>query len=345
MRIHYIYPIKHKVSFHFIAKKHIECLRENGFEVVEWDEKSFPKRFDAPVVIHPGMWIFSRRIDIDAPKIVLVDVVETTALTIHAESVLKCIDGFITHSYFSKWILKRLGYPDAIVVNHWIDKEFDRPRREPKHPIIKWMKESKEREGWIAILYQLWHTGLRKGAYEAHEILFILRSFFPTQFKPVIKRCDIKDPLLGSFYVLNSFEIAEFLDIDDMIDLYDWVDLHLVTSRAGGFELTALESIYRGTPTAAPICGCFADYAHLITIPLGCKFGEFPLGSEGWYAHAGLGWRVDTIDAVMKLYRFIENPEPFKRLAKRRAAEARKEFCWEKGCAKLVDALLQILKR
>ena len=344
MRIYYVYPVKHLCSFHYIAKKHIQCLREAGIEVIEVDESDVPRRFDAPVILQPGLWILGRFYDVDAPKIVAVDVVETNALTIHVESVLKRIDAFITHSMWSAWVLKRLGYPDAVVVPHWVDREYDRPRREPRHGIIKWMKEAKEREGWLAILYHLWHSGLRKGAYEAHEILHILRTMYPTQFKPVIKRIDIADPLLGAFYVLNSFEIAERLSVDDMVDLYDWVDLHLVTSRAGGFELTAIESIYRGTPTAAPVCGCFADYSDLITIPLGCKYGEFPLGAEGWYAHTGFGWRVDTTDAVIKLSRFIEEPDVFRERAKRNMMYARKRYSWEAGCNRFLDAILEILR-
>jgi len=339
----YVYPQWHVVSFTYVAKAHIQALREAGYKVIELDERKLDsnQHFDFPVIIHP--FFFNKDRIPKAPIVIGVDVIETTCVSRSIYDALSKVDFLIVPSKFSKYVLEKLGYNNVFVVPHFMPKEFDRPVRNPNNPLLKWIQKCKLKEGWLGILYHIPHSGLRKGALEAFEIFHALRLKYDSRkFKPILKRVDIKDYLLGALWTLDCIDIEGRFDIHDYIDVIDISDAHLCVSRAGGFEIPALESIYRGVPTFAPVCGCFSEYAHLITVPLGCTY--HPCHYDKFNMHVGFGWRVDIEDAVMKLSWFIEDPKPFKELALKRMEDARREFNFEIGSKRFVEVIDRILK-
>ncbi len=345
--ITYIYPKGINSSFTFVARTYIKMLRILGFDVKEVSESRLRKTNsiieDEIVIVHPLFYNEKYVNKIKADKIIGVDVVETTNIPYKYLRLVNSIDYLLVPSRYCVYVAKYLlGLDNVLLLPHFLPMEYNRPVRDPKNSIIKWLRLVKQKEKWIGILYFLNHSGSRKNAGKVYEAIMDLKDNHNMNIKLIIKRGYAKDHFLGLLWTTDAIDIAGFIEIDDLIDLYDSVDVHISISRAGGFELHALESIARGVITVAPVCGCYMEYEDLITTPIGCKHEYCFYKSD---IHVGLGWDIDLLDLKFKLIDIVNNIKFYREIARKRAKECLDRYGFEAGIKYLKNIVDKIFYR
>jgi len=337
----YVYPQK-PVSFRYVARMNIRLFRDAGLTVKEYSEEDFRSKklsfTDCKVVfIHPLIYNidYVDRHTYSSARVWGFDVGESIPFGGLQKVVARLndslIEGVIVPTRWSKFVWIQAGFEKTVIVfRHYLTREWHPFRTHtPTDGIVRWMVDCKRREGWRAILYQLPHSGYRKGAPEMLEALeFLVRwGIVPKKTKLVVKKVEIDDRFLGVFYTYWTFLVGHRLDTQNYIALIDNVDICVVPSRCGGFELNALECIMRGTPTIAPTTTCFSEYSHLITVHVTSQ-PHFISYSDVW---DGVCYRVDPFDLALKIRMVLEDYNYYRDIAERRKWEAWYEFGWEKG--------------
>jgi len=266
MRIGYMYPMKQRVSFHIVAKKHIEQLRKRGYEVVELDiNDPFVKIPVRNVIVHPifypliGHPNFYAKLLRSTDKLLGFDVCDTDHLSPLAAYVASQFNCVVVPCAFCKKVYEKSGVMAKVeVLPHGVDNAFFREPREPRDPDLKKLAS---RKGY-KILFFLWHSGFRKGADTVAEAFARLVKERKDVWL-IVKLGGILDPFTQyMFSIPNVILFNKWLDTDSLIDLYDIADIVVVPSRGGGFELNALEALARGKPTVVSDWGAFLDYCN-----------------------------------------------------------------------------------
>jgi len=339
----YIYPIYNRVSFHYIAKKHIEYL-SNYVRVHEIDENVLDHLMWANrknIIIHPALYplvgssIYSYQKKIHRlPKLLNVkkrlggfEVADTNRVSEIAVKVLNEFDVIFVPSKFSKQVLEESGVTTEVeVIPHGLPNSFLKSDRNITDKTLLELKELKESRGYIYVLHFLLHSGFRKGSDLVAKVMGKIQSEFDNVIL-VVKRERLIDPFIHQLRKLKMIEIDAWFDEDGLRQLYDLSDIVLVPSRGGGFELNAIEAIARGIPTVVPNAGCFLDYIQY-TIPV--KVGRWVKVFSDNIVHVGEGHECDLLDLYEKLTEVIENLDKYKRKFSRYAKTIRKKYTWEK---------------
>jgi len=265
MKATYLYPKNQTISFTLIARKHIEILRNAGWEIIEGEVNFIEKAEILPITfVHPMFYPLAtgprsyRRLLKYADTLIGFDVADTDKISPLAAYVASQFDLIFVPTKAIADIYKRSGVISKIrVLPHGIDEKWLRPPREPKHPKIKSIAKLKGKK----LLFFLWHSGYRKGADVVAEAFARLVKEFDNVYL-ILKMTKNPDPFLQFLYALpNVIVIPEWMDEEDLIDLYDVCDIVLVPSRGGGFEVNALEGLARRKIVIVSRWGAFDDYA------------------------------------------------------------------------------------
>ena len=337
----YVYPVNHKVSFKYVAERYIEALEQMGVIVRRVDEFNVNSRYDRPVLLHTIMNVFfNNRFIPKAPVVGGFEVIETSCISDITVHVMNKLDLIIVPSNYSKNIAVKCGVEKPVeVVQHCIGLNWARP---PK-PISMLRDEIKQlhikrKRNTIYVLFNIWHSGARKGA----DIFFLALNRLQSEYDNVVvvlKRKDILDPYLGLLKHLNHIEIAADLTEDEMIDLYDAVDMVVLTSRAGGFEMVGLEALARGKIVVVPDAGCFKEYSkYAVTYKAYNRSIAYPQPNP---VHTGHGWEPSAYDLYEKLVDIVENIDDYRH----RFMEQRLDVLNNFSCIRVGRKLYNILKR
>jgi len=335
MKISYLYPIKKRVSFNIVAKKHIELLRDQGVEVHEGECHPIKEEDVGDItIVHPIFYSllgkpYNTRILLKkARKLIGFDVADTDHISPLSAYVASLLDLVIVPSSFSKKIFVESGVSTNVeILPHGVSDVFFREEREPKDPDVKKLQEKRG----IKILFFLWHSGFRKGADVLAEAWASLMKKRRDCYL-VIKIAGLFDPTLQFFQILpNVIIFNKWLNEDDLVDLYDICDVVVVPSRGGGFELNALESLARGRITIVSSWGAFNDYAHrCLRIRSRGKVYLFKNDFLASVIHDGKGVNPDPKHLEMILERVIDNIETYRHFFEKMKYKIRQEYNWKK---------------
>jgi glycosyltransferase involved in cell wall biosynthesis len=160
---------------------------------------------------------------------------------------------------------------------------------------------------------------------ERRDVLLVVKSILPV--------ADIPEE--------NAINIAEWLNVNDLIALYDLSDIVLLFSRAGGFELNALEALARGIPVIAHNYGSWVDYTpSYLLVPWITKIP--PPHIEFFYA--GYWYIIDVDKAVDKAHDILENYDDYKaRVLEWRNKVLRESYVWDKIAVKIKQLIEELV--
>jgi len=349
-RIYYAYPISNVVSFTYIARKHIECLK--SYTPVKELDVDFLKHDTIPqhvcLAIHPFMYPFLKtstpnlqefiQIINRADNVVAFDTADSNRLSSVAISLVNMVDVMVVPSNFARTVYKESGATTSIeVVPHGIPDEFLNPSKLITSPTIQNLLSEKHRKGFIYVLFDIRHSGFRKGA----DILFKAMQRVQQKHPHVIlllKRFEGIDPYLGFLKTLKHAEVSKPLPDREYRELFDIADIATFPSRGGGFEVQALEAISRGVPTIVPKAGCFMEYIEY-AIPVEVSWGVRVLDRNP--IHVGVGWEASVDDLTRKLIEVVEHLEEYKSITEKNAEKVRKMYNW----SRIGEQLVGVLKR
>ena len=352
--LYYVYPMYNKVSFHFIAKNHIEHLRkrikvqeidENVLDNILWVTK---KR----ILLHPiGYALLGDKIEMFHQRVKRLekllsvkerlggfDTADSNRISQPFVDVLNKMDLVIVPSYYAKDTYLYSGVDAPVeVLPHGLPEEFLKSDKTITNDQIKKILSLKRKHKARLVLFNLTHSGYRKGADIVFHAMRKVQSELDNVFL-VVKRGDILDPYLNTLRKLKMIEVAGYLDYDSFRQLYDICDICVVPSRGGGFEHNALEAIARGVPTIVPNSMCFLDYIQYM-IPVEPSKAVKPLPNNP--IHIGYGFEVSYKDLANKIRDVLDNYSKYKRTATRNAKKVRKEYSWSKICETLWSYLIE----
>ena len=348
-RITYIYPIKHRVSFQFVAKKHIELLRKYGIEVQEVDEKNIDvDKLDPVTVIHPIFYILYgnhaqllRKILKKVDHLIGFEVCDTSHITPLASYTASQFDVVVLPSTWCKEVFAKSGVMTRLeVIPHGIDDVFLRDDIEPKDEDVKNIRELKG----FKVLFFLWHSGYRKGADIVANALARLNRKYHNVYL-IVKMVDILDPLMRFLmFVPNTIFIMKWLSKEDLVALYDSVDLVIVPSRGGGFELNAIEALARRKPVIVSEWGSFNDYcSECIKAKTRRWVKIFELDALTKHIHDGLGCEADPIDLAEKIEYVMNNYDEVLKHYEPIFERVRREYTWDRVGEKLYNLIREFL--
>jgi glycosyltransferase involved in cell wall biosynthesis len=337
--------------FKLVAEKHIEYLGKLGVEVQELDENRFVNTHfsgDSVVVTHPHSALmlvklvkhmltgFTRGVDSvkGNVKILGFDTCESDGLSDVGVELLNTANALAVPSKFCLGVYERSGVkPRTRVVPHGLDPWwYELPKQAPSNPGVKLIEELKADKGYRVLLFFYWNNVplkiLRKGWDEVREFYSKLSSERRDVLLVVKSSLPVSDLTSGS--VVN---IAEWLNINDLIALYDLSDIVLLFSRAGGFELNALEALGRGVPVVAHSYGSWIDYTpSYLLIPWRTKIPT----PDVEIIHTGYWYVIDVDKAVDKAHEILENTEEYKaRVIEWRDKVLRESYVWDKIAVKI----------
>lgn len=355
--LYYLYPIRQRVSFHFISKQHIKYLKEklpSDTKIIEGDVNYFDPTawgFDRKIIIHPLFYPFFEGATPIANiklnklyqclskrhRIIAFDTADSDALSEKAVDLANRVEAMIVPSTFAKEVFEKSGVKVPVhVVPHGIPEEFMTTDNSITHPDLQKLKQLKEEKGFIFIHFNITHSGFRKGANLFAKAMEDIQKVYPNAII-LAKRLDGIDPYLPMLRKLRCIEVAGYLEMDAYRQLYDLTDIMVLTSRGGGFEHNALEALARGIPTIVPNAGCFLDYIKY-TIPVKVTDNK-PVVLPDNPIHVGKGWEVDVEELAKTILKVIDNLNKYKRKAKRNMKRIWKEYSW----SKIADDIIKIL--
>jgi glycosyltransferase involved in cell wall biosynthesis len=336
--VYYFYPMRHKVSFQFVARQHIEMLRER-YNVEEIDEVSFfgrdilvkPRAF-----IHPYLYIVGKdperaiwetsRYD----RLVAVDVADSDRLSREAVNLFNLADACIVPSTWSREAYVRSGVAVPVhVVPHALKPAFYEPRVDVREsPSLAEHADLllKVRERYRALIcFFLWHSFWRKGGDLVLKTLSALRKE-RSDFAVIAKTTDSLFLAGLEMAQVPAVSLTQWLDDKALVAVYDLCDIYPLFSRGGGFELNGLEALARGEVVLAASEGSWTDYLPTEFLLPVAKY-EHPLPNNPY--HAGLGAVVDAEKAVDKLHTIIDDLDDWKAKARVHAERVRERFSTE----------------
>jgi len=355
--IYYLYPMHNIVSFHFISKQHIKYLKEklqDKINIVECDVDTFDPMawgFNRKLIIHPLFYPFFEGVTSKARvklgkinlclnkgyDIIAFDTADSDKISDKAVELANRVNAIIVPSKFTKEVFEKSGVDKPIyVVPHGIPNEFMVNDRKITHPDLQKLKEFKEQNNFLFVLYNISHSGFRKGCDLFAKAMEIVQKENPNVII-LAKRLEGLDPYLPLLRKLKCIEIGNYLDLESYRQLYDLSDITVLTSRGGGFECIALESLARGIPTIVPKAGCFLDYIQY-AIPVRVTKNK-PIVLPDNPIHIGRGWEIDVKELAKTILKVVDNLSKYKRRARRNMKKIWKEYNW----SKIVDNIIKIL--
>jgi len=350
VKLHYAYPISNLVSFTYIAKKHIEQLSKHAsireLDVDFLNPSMIPDH--ATLAIHPLLYPFFKGEAPDleafetavskADRVAAFDTADSDRLSPLAMRLVNMIDLLIVPSTFAKTAYQESGATTEIeVVPHGISREFLYPAKSVTSPTLQALERTKLEKNLIYVLFDLRHSGFRKGADLVFAAMKRVQQKLP-HVTLLIKRLQAIDPYLHMLKTLKHIEVAKQLPEREYRELFDIADIAVFPSRGGGFELQALEAISRGVPTLVPKAGCFLDYIEY-AIPV--EVADRVKVLEGNPIHIGMGWEASIDDLTLKLLEVIDHLEEFKQTFEKRARKVREKYNWYR----IGELLAGVLKR
>jgi len=357
--IYYLYPIRNKVSFTFISKQHIRYLREklqNNVRIIEVDIDTFEPSawgLNRKLILHPLFYPFFEGVTKEANakinklnqclnkgfKIIAFDTADSDRISEKAVELANKVEAVIVPSTFAKNVFEKSGvYKPVYVVPHGIPDEFMVNGRTITHPDLAKLKEMKEKNNFTFVLFQLIHSGARKGCDLFAKAMSIVQKENPNIII-LAKRLEGLDSYLPLLRQLKCIEIGGYLELDAYRQLYDLSDITVLTSRGGGFECVALESLSRGIPTIVPNAGCFLDYIQY-AIPVRVTKNK-PIVLPDNPIHVGKGWEVDVNELAKTILKVADNLSKYKRKAKRNMKKIWKEYSWRRIADKIAKILIE----
>jgi len=318
--VYYMYPVKRKVSFSYIAEKHVSLLRER-FPITPIDLSAFQpvttySRFNG--FIHPYFYpldargeiketILKRRLD-KIEVMIGVDVADSNHMSKWAVDVANLTTAFIVNSKWSYDAYVESGVKVPVyVIPHGLESEWFRECQKPVHPVIRFLSDLKEKHKSFVILYFLWHSGWRKGADLVAKLMECVEKT-TANYMLVVKKMDVTDPGLMLLNKFRTFIVEGELPRDWLIDLYDIADLVLLPSRGGSFEMSGLEALGRGIPVLMPNVGPWTEYTPPnLSKYLWVKTAKMVTVLPGNTIHDGVGAEWDPNDACDKFITIYNN--------------------------------------
>jgi glycosyltransferase involved in cell wall biosynthesis len=336
--VYYFYPMRHRVSFQFVARQYIEMLRER-YSVEEIDEVSFYGRdiFVKPrAFVHPYLYIAGKRPERAVwetsryDKLVAVDVADSDRLSREAANLFNLADACLVPSTWSREAYIRSGVAVPVhVVPHALKPIFYEPRvgvRESPSLAEHVDLLLKVRERYRALIcFFLWHSFWRKGGDLVLKTLSALRRE-RGDFAVIARTADSLFLAGLETAQVPAVSLTQWLDDKAVVAVYDLCDIYPLFSRGGGFELNGLEALARGEVVLAASEGSWTDYLPPEFLLPVAKY-EHPLPRNPY--HVGLGPVVDTEKAVDKLHIIIDNLDDWRARARERAMQVRERFSAE----------------
>lgn len=336
----YAYPLTQNVSFRFIAEKHIEYMSEY-LKIYKVDVETFNPSYwgeHKTIFLHPlGYPYTNNRAGFNSAinrnyNLVGFDVCDTDLLSEMACEIFSKSKIFVTPSNFSASVYAKsceiynIEPTNTIVLPHGIDKGWI----EPSDIQTDWLnnlRELKRNKGFKFILYQLPHSGYRKGADIVAKAMRIVQAKIPSAVL-LIKSTENRDPFMAEFRDIKHITIEKVLPYQEYIAMYDLSDINLLASRGGAFEHNTIEGLARGKPTVVPRGGCFLEFDGLV------EYADItdnrPIVLPGNPIHIGRGWEADYIDMANKIIEIIEHYDEYLEKYKKIAHTVAKRYDWYK---------------
>jgi glycosyltransferase involved in cell wall biosynthesis len=375
LRLLYVYPQFHTVSFTLIARKHVEYLKKQELaDVYELDELTFPSyvphiKYDT--ILHPWIYIYHRfmqtklnTLDVSLRdrlskylewwrscfnQLVAIDVCDSDRMSDYAVSLLNQADKVIVPSNYCVEVYRSSGVKRPVYrVPHGVDPDwYSTPNTWEALPLVLSVKRVspalvdlyvyKARKNKRFLLFWLWHSEARKGWFEVREFYSrLVRERGDVVL--VLKTMYPHSPAFQEVMHLGAIQVYGWLSEYEKMALYDLADVTLVFSRGGGFEHNALESLARGVPVVTSNRGSWTDYVPQF---LQVKAGERVRVFEGNVIHVGYGYRVDVESALDKINDILDNYEDYKaKVREWRDKVLVNEFRWDLIANKLASLVL-----
>jgi len=266
------------------------------------------------------------------------DVADSDRLSPRAVDVANQVDLIIVPSTWATHVYRNSGVHVPVeVLPHGLSDAFLAPKSEPQSREVRRLMRLKRQRGAKLVLFQLVHSGYRKGADIVERVMRRIQEARRDVWL-VVKRGVGVDPYLLALRRLRMVEVAGWLDDLSYVGLYDACDVVLCPSRGGGFELPALEAVARGLPTLVPDAGCFRDYARW-AVPV--RVARHVRVLPGNPIHVGMGFEVDPDDLYDRLVDVLDHLDDYRAKAERERERVARKYSW----GRVVEGLWGILRR
>jgi glycosyltransferase involved in cell wall biosynthesis len=351
VRVTYTYLKQVLNPFNIVAERHIEYLGRLGVAVEVLDENRFVNSELGSgdlVVTHPHTILMLVRFlkyalvhsvrgvgDVkEEVRILGFDTCESDGLSELGVELLNTADVLAVPSRFCLEVYRRSGVrPRVEVVPHGLDSWwYELPRQVPSDPSVKLVGRLKAERGYRVLLFFYWNNVplklFRKGWSEVKEFHAKLLS----------ERRDVLLVVKSSLPVVdtpkeNAVNIAKWLSEGDLVALYDLADVVLLFSRAGGFELNALEALGRGVPVVAHNHGSWTDFTpSYLLVPWRDRVPT----PDMEFIHTGYWYTIDVDKAVDKVHDILENYGEYRaRVLEWRSKVLRENYVWDKVAVRI----------
>jgi len=347
------------VSFQFISRQHIKYLRDelyDNIKIIEVDVDTFDPTawgYNRKLIIHPLFYPFFEGVTREARakisklnqclskdfRIIAFDTADSDKISKEAVELANNVEAVIVPSNFAKEVYEKSGvYKPVHVIPHGIPDEFMTNNKKITHQDLAKLKELKEKNNFVFVLFQLVHSGERKGCDLFTKAMSIVQKENPNIII-LVKRLEVLDPYLQLLRQLRCIEISSYLELDAYRQLYDLSDITVLTSRGGGFEHNALESLARGIPTIVPKAGCFLDYIEY-TIPVKITKNK-PIVLPDNPIHVGRGWEIDVEELAKTILKVADNLSKYKRRVRRNMKRIWNKYSWRHIVKEIVKILIK----
>jgi glycosyltransferase involved in cell wall biosynthesis len=370
LKLLYVYPQFHTVSFTLIARKHVEYMRMLRLaELQELDELSLPSftpLVKYTLVLHPWIYIYHRLLQAklnslsetlrdklptylewwrsNYDQLIAVDVCDSDRMSRYAVDLLNQADKVVVPSSYCVEVYRSSGVKRPVYrIPHGVDPEWytapnvwDVAPARAINPSLLEVYLYKLRKNKKILLFWLWHSPARKGWPEVRELYSrLVRE--RSDVVLLLKTVHPNTPEFQEVMHLGVIQIYGWLSEYEKMALYDLADVTLVFSRGGGFEHNALESLARGVPVVTSNRGSWTDYVPPF---LQVKAGERVKVFENNAIHVGYGYKVDVEDALGKIHDILENYDDYRaRVEEWREKVLVSEYRWDIIADKLVKAI------
>ena len=370
MKLLYVYPQHHTVSFTLVARKHVEYMRGLELaEIQELDELSLPSftphvKYNA--ILHPWIYIYHRLLQTklnslsemlrgrlpmylkwwrsNYSQLVAVDVCDSDRMSEYAVELLNQADVIVVPSNYCVEVYRSSGVRIPVYrVPHGVDSEWyttpnlwDGAPARSLNPALLEVYMYKVKRNKKLLLFWLWHSSTRKGWPEVREVY----SRLVRERRDVVlllKTVHSNTPEFQEVMHLGAIQVYGWLSEYEKMALYDLADVTLMFSRGGAFELSALESLARGVPVFTSSKGSWTDY---VPPYLQVRAGERVKVFEGNAIHVGYGYKVDVESAVDRIHDILENYDEYRgRVEEWRGKVLVKEYRWDRVALTLADVV------
>ncbi len=350
-KVAYAYPKVNVVSFTYVAVEHITRLRKYA-HVIEVDVDSIDISMwtdDYVLFVHPVCYPFVERGHkferfvrlARAKRFTLIgfEVSDTDRLSAKAVRILDEFDLIATPSTWSKKAMVESGLDErkVYVMPHGVNKRFLEVESITS-PEIRTLLDLKKSFDVKFVLFNLWHSGFRKGADLVAKAMKIVQAKRP-DIVLLLKTGEILDPYIPKLKEVKHVHVAKMLPYEQYAELYLVADAVVVASRGGAFEIAGIEGIAKGLPTLVPNAGCFTDYVDL-AIPVEVTDAR-PIVLPKNPIHIGRGYEIDVNDLANKIVEVFDHYEEYKAKAEKAKRKLVKRFDWDK----IVDDFVRHLAR